>query len=123
MLYWIYLLRISLGNLGPKSLIAVLLLALVILVAIGWGLIGLLVVALRSRKKVCPYCSSQRVRPSWIRGKDRYVPWFRPLRCESCLGRFYVLRKFDPIPDGDTNSDIAHTTRRRFRGRRIPAKT
>lgn len=51
---------------------------------------------LRGKITRCPKCRSKRVRPSWPRIKDKFLPIFvRPRRCEACRKRFYTARSID----------------------------
>jgi hypothetical protein len=59
--------------------------------------IGAVVLALlRGEPARCPKCRSRKIRPSWPRFIDKFLPIFiLPRRCESCRRRFYAVQSID----------------------------
>ncbi|MGD1095660.1 MAG: hypothetical protein ABSB35_27165 [Bryobacteraceae bacterium] len=58
---------------------------------------GVVVLALlRGEATRCPKCRSRRIRRSWPRFKDRFLPLFvLARRCEVCRRRFYAVQSID----------------------------
>lgn len=94
-LYGLLPVRISLEAMSPRRVAVLIALGLLIGTLTVWAVSALIVIpSLRNHGK-CPYCRSLRIRGAWPRLSDHALPWLRAFRCEACLRRFYLLRRFE----------------------------
>ncbi len=77
----------------PQVVLALLIVAVITFLCVGWGVLSLVVSPSRARRSLCPRCGGKRVRPSWQRVSDRPLIWLKPFRCETCFSRFYLLKR------------------------------
>jgi hypothetical protein len=69
-------------------------LALGTVILLWWLSVFLSAYIRRRAGSKCPCCQSARLRPSWPKLRDKLLSYsaLRPIRCESCQKRFYVLK-------------------------------
>jgi hypothetical protein len=69
---------------------------LALLVGVLWWITLAVMIVVRGwNLSKCPYCLSSRIRQAWPRRADRALRYIHvyPYRCESCLKRFYALKR------------------------------
>ncbi len=90
---WLLPKIISPGMASPRRLAVLFAFGLLMGTLSIWGISALILMPSTRGQGKCPHCRSLRIRTSWPRISDRFLPWLRAYRCEACLRRFYLLKR------------------------------